>query len=690
MRHARKIRIGIDVGGTFTDVIGLDDETGSITVCKTHTTPEELSQGVIEGIEKLLGVAKLGSELVRILIHGTTIGTNALIERKGAKTALLTTEGFRDVLEIGRFQRPAEGLYDFTVDNPAPLIPRYLRREIRERIDSRGQVVLPLDEVCARDTIKRLKKEGIQSIAVSLLFSFLNPLHEQMVKEMCQQELEGVYISLSSQIAPEFREYERTSTVVISAYLQPIVERYVQTLRDRLKQRYREVDLRLIQANGGIMTAEAIEGRAVYLVNSGPAGGATAAAFIGRLCKRDKLISIDMGGTSFDISLIEGGLTHVTTDAKFEGYPIKIPMNDVNIIGAGGGSIAWVDKGGALNVGPGSAGALPGPACYAKGGTEPTVTDANLLLGRISPGYFLGGEVPLYPELSERAIGERISRPLGISVQEAASGILKVVNANMSKAIAIKSIQKGHDLREFSLVAFGGAGPLHALQLAEELNIKEVIIPPYPGAFSAFGLLVADTRHDYVRTLMREEGSISPSELWEIFCELQRLGERELEREEIGPADRVFKWSCDLRFEGQSYELNIPVEPRERPDQGVIRQIIRDFNLAHERIYSFKAVDERCIFVNVRVAAIGVSPPVSLKRISQGGRDPGNGMKSRRSVYFDGLGFVESKIYERDLLKAGNLIEGPAVIEEAISCTLITPGRSAHIDEYGNIIIHLR
>lgn len=677
------MRIGIDVGGTFTDVIGIED-SGRITVRKAYTTPADPSEGVVTGIEKLLRAANLGGADAKLVVHGTTIGTNALLTRNGVKTGLLTTAGFRDVLEIGRVQRPAEGLYDFNVDNPPPLVPRALRLEATERVAADGSVVTPLDEESVRRAAETFRREKVRAVAVCFLFSFLNPAHERRAREILAKELPDVHVTISSDVCPEFREYERTSTVVISAYLAPIVESYVEKLSARLKQNFPATQLRLVQANGGAMRASAAKGRAVHLVNSGPAGGATAAAFLGRVAKEPKIVAVDMGGTSFDISIIADGMAHVTTTAKFDGYPIKIAMDDVNVIGAGGGSIAWVDRGGALSVGPQSASSVPGPACYGRGGAEPTVTDANTVLGRISPGYFLGGEILLRPDLAEKAVRDRLCAPLGLSLEQAAFGILRVVNANMEKGINAKTVQRGYDLREFTLVAFGGAGPLHAVEMGQDLGMKRVIVPPFPGAFSAFGLLVADTRHDFSKTVMKDESALDPAALGAAFAELEAKGVAELEADGIAKGDRRILWSADLRFEGQSYELNVPVERKPKPD---VKKMLADFEALHERIYAFQAVDEKTVLVNVRVTALGLSPEVALPGPGRGdGRDA---LKGRRRVYFGDGGWLDTAIYERSKLRAGNEVRGPAVIEEEISCTVVPRGLTLRVDRFGNLVVDL-
>ncbi|RME43764.1 MAG: hydantoinase/oxoprolinase family protein, partial [Chloroflexi bacterium] len=599
------MRLGIDVGGTFTDVVLIDDRSGQIYYTKVLTTPKNPAEGVMNGIEKILGATSSSMNDVEYLVHGSTIGTNALIERKGAKTGLITTEGFRDVLEIARIERPDAGLYDMTVDLPDPLVPRYLRCEVRERVGADGQVVTPLDEDSVRRAVQYLKDEGVESIAVCLLFSFLNPAHEQRVGEICRELYPEAYVSLSSEVAPEFREYERSSTTVINAYLQPIVVRYLDSLQRRLEQRYGSVDLRIMQASGGSMTVDVARSHAVHTVNSGPAGGVVASSFVGRLIGVPQLISVDMGGTSFDIGVVDQGQPRVHSEGEFDGFPVKIPMVDVHAIGAGGGSIAWIDRGDALNVGPMSAGADPGPACYGLGGQEPTVTDANLVLGRLNPDYFLGGEMALHPELARRAIETRVAQPLGMSVEEAADGIVRLVNANMVKGISVSSIEKGYDVREFTLMAFGGAGALHAVELAEALGMKRVIIPPYPGTLSALGLLVSDTRHDYVQTVAMNERDVEPDALLRVFRALEERGRKQLQAERV-PEDQIeIVWSADLRYEGQSYEINTPVPHNGRFTDEDVRETIRRFHELHQRIYEYSSVDEAVEFINLRVTAIG-------------------------------------------------------------------------------------
>ncbi|MFQ6015497.1 MAG: hydantoinase/oxoprolinase family protein [Anaerolineae bacterium] len=683
------MRLGIDVGGTFTDIVLIDDRSGEIHYTKVLTTHYNLAEGVIAGIDKILNMVGASFDQVEYMVHGTTIGTNALIERKGAKTGLITTEGFRDVLEIGRIERPDAGLYDIFVDLPAPLVPRYLRREVRERVGADGSVVIPLDEETAREAVRFLKREGVESMAISFIFGFRNPAHERHVRELCEELYPGIPVSISSEIAPEFREYERTSTTVINAYLAPVVSRYLDNLEGQLKERYGAVDLRIMQASGGSMTTDVAKQRAVNIVNSGPAGGALAAAYVGALTGDQQIISIDMGGTSFDIGLIVEGTPRVAAESEFEGYPVKIPILDVHAIGAGGGSLAWVDQGGALNVGPESAGSEPGPACYNLGGERPTVTDANLVLGRLNPDYFLGGEMKLYPELAEEAIGKHVAEPLGLSLEEAASGIVRVVNANMVRGISVNSTERGYDVREFALLPFGGAGPLHAVELAQDLGMRRVVVPPYPGTLSAVGVLVADTRHDYVATVAKDERELVADELLAAFREMESEGRAQLKVENV-PDDRVeIEWSADLRYEGQSYELNTPVKRKERLTDEDIRDIIKRFHELHYRIYHYGSPEETVEFINVRVAAIGKVPKVSLAVGEAGDGDAEVARKGTRPVYFPAEGFIEAAIYDRALLRPRHILNGPCLVEEIASTTVIPLGATGKVDKYGNIIVEL-
>ncbi len=682
------MRIGIDVGGTFTDVVMVDEATGTFQYTKTPTTHHDLAEGVLKGLGEILQIGGVTMDDVTYLIHGTTIGTNAIVERKGARVGLVTTAGFEDVLEIRRVARPKEAAFDFGADNPPPLVPRYLRKGVRERMDAKGRVVVPLDEASVREAAAHFQREGVEAVVISLLFSFLNPEHEMRVAEICRESLPGVPVTLSSEICPEFREYERTCTAVMNGYLGPVIARYMDRLTERLRADYGEVTLHIMQSNGGTMTAEVAKSHASHLINSGPAGGAIAAAFVSRLTGNRMAVGADMGGTTFDISIIDESMPKTTTWGGVTHYPIKLPMVDLRTIGAGGGSIAWVDEGGVLNVGPESAGSDPGPACYGWGGSRPTVSDANLVLGRLNPEYFLGGKLPLYPDKAREAIRLHVAGPMGLSIEEAAAGILRIVNANMAKGISGNSVERGYDLREFALVTMGGAAALHAADIARELRMARVIVPPMSGNFSAVGFVVADIVHDYVHTLAKKEHEIDPDDLFRQFRELEKGGVAELLLEKVRPEDMEITWSADLRYEGQSWELNAPVD---RSPEGLTRDHIRrmaeGFHELHRQVYSYAEPEEVVEFVNLRVRVKGLNPDLSFPDEPCDPFQLEGGWKERRKVYFTGSGWREIPVYEREALAVGCCIHGPCVIEETISTALIPPGHAGAIDRFRNIVI---
>jgi len=681
------MRVSIDVGGTFTDAILVNEKTGGFFYTKTPTTHHDLAQGVLDALEEILRIGRVSMKDIDYIIHGTTIGTNAIVEGKGARVGLITTAGFEDVLEIRRVARPKEAAFDFGADNPPPLVPRYLRKGVVERLNHKGEVVTPLSEDSVLRAIDFFGEQKVEAIVVSLLFSFLNPRHELRVAQLCAQRLPGVPVSLSSEICPEFREYERTCTTVMNGYLGPVIAKYMDHLTDRLKEKYGEVTLHIMQSNGGTMTAEVAKTHSAHLINSGPAGGAIAAAFISRLTGNGMAVGADMGGTTFDISIIDKSLPKTTTWGGVTEYPIKLPMVDLKTIGAGGGSIAWVDEGGALHVGPQSAGSNPGPACYGWGGTLPTVSDANLVLGRLNPDYFLGGKLPLYPDLARKAVQEHVAGKMGLTLEEAALGIIRIVNANMAKGISGNSVEKGYDLREFALVAMGGAAALHAAALAMELNMARVIAPAMCGNFSAVGLAVADIQHDYVRTFARKQNQLDPAELQRVFKEMEVEGIRQLAEEKVPQEKIEISWSADLRYEGQSWELNIPVQRRKSMDQAALKSIAHTFHDRHHQVYSFSEPNGVVEFVNLRVRVKGKNPALSLPKEKSRPSSRNPEAKTRRNVYFEEVKWQEIPVFERDRLPVGSKMVGPCIVEEQISTTLIPEGFAATIDEYRNIII---
>lgn len=683
----RTLRLAVDVGGTFTDVTLFDPADGRLLSAKAPTTPEDRAIGVLEAIRVALESAGEVAARVAEVVHGSTTGTNALIERTGARVGLLTTEGFRDVLEIGRIMRPDAGLYDFSVDLPLPLVPRHLRFEARERLDAQGKVLVALNESSVIEAARTLAREGVEAVAVCFLFSFLEPAHEEAAERILAEYLPGIPISLSSRVCPEIREYERSSTTVMNAYLTPVMSAYLDSLQDRLRESLGDVRLSVIQANGGSTSVAAARRRAVTTVNSGPAGGVVAAAFYGRRNGRDRLVSVDMGGTSFDIGLVEDGTCAVTTEGSFQDLPVRVPIIDLHIIGAGGGSIAFRDPGGALQVGPQSAGAEPGPACYGRGGTRPTVTDANLVLGRLSAGYFNGGRMRLDAKAASRAVGA-LAAEMGMSIEETALGIVRVVNANMVKGIAAVTILRGIDVRDFSLLSFGGAGGVHAVDLARALSMREAIVPPLPGTFSAVGLLVTETRHDYVVALggVRAD-EVDPAALESSYRAMEEQARSELADEGFGEASMSFVRIADLKVSGQTYELSLPLPEAGPVTRAGLDALLEAFARLYRERYAFFFAGEPIEIVNVRLAGLGHNRSVELPTGARGASDASRARKESRPVYFESVGFVDAAVYERSALRPGMVVEGPALVEEQTSTTLVPPGSHAEVLEDLGLVI---
>jgi N-methylhydantoinase A len=666
-----QLQIGIDVGGTFTDVVLLDPATGRLESTKVLTTAHDQSEGVVTATQALLArTGHAGTDVV-VLIHGTTMATNALLERKGARTALITTRGFRDVLEIGRADKPR--IYDIQDDGrPAPLVPRRWRMEITERVGPDGGIETPLDTVEVDALRARLGEEKIEAVAICLLHAYANPAHEQLLAEAVRAAVP--YVSYSADVNREYREYERTSTTVANAYLAPLVHRYL----DRLEQRLREAGLPgrlfIIQSNGGMATAGTVRRRPVTTLFSGPAAGVTAArAVLGPHGLRN-LITFDMGGTSTDVALIHEGQVGLSTEFRLGGLPIRTPTVDLHTIGAGGGSLARIDAGGGLQVGPQSAGAAPGPACYGLGGTEPTVTDANVTLGRIRPAHFVTGGIRIDETLARAAVAP-IAHQFKKSVEEMALGIVAIANQHMAQALRKVSIGRGWDPREFRLVAFGGAGPLHATALARELGIPAVVVPPVPSVFSALGALLADVRHDYVQTVI---GRVEELRL-EAFADLEAQAGRELDAEGLGRRRATFLWSADLRYAGQNYEINVPVERTDDPTS-----LRRRFEERHQALYAYTA-GETVELVNCRLSAVVSTPPIPVHCA------PAPQVAApieRRRVFLDG-GWTEMPVYLRSALAARQGVTGPALIEEDGTSTFLGPGEKAALDSAGLLIVEV-
>ena len=679
-----RYRLGVDVGGTFTDLVLYDVETNEIEMTKTPSTPANQAEGVTTGIGMLVDRLGIDAGEIGFFIHGTTVATNTLLERKGASTALIVTAGFRDVLQIGRQDRP--DLYDWRIPRTEPLVPRHLRFEVKERVLYTGEVHTPLDLGDVDSVIQRLQETGVEAVAVCLLHSYANPEHEITVGRALREALLGVTVSLSHEILPEFKEFERMSTTVINSYVSPVIGRYVTNLKRAIVDAGINSDLYIMQSNGGTMRAASAVERPVHTILSGPAAGVIGSVAIAKHAGQQNSISVDMGGTSFDVTLSYRGEVCQTRESEIERLPIKVPMVDIHTLGAGGGSIAWIDPGGALRVGPKSAGADPGPACYGRGGTEATVTDANLVLGRLNPKRFLGGRMELDVGRARTAIAERVAKPLGLGIEECAEGIIRVVNASMIKGIRVVSVAKGYDARDFCLVAFGGAGPVHSAELAEEMDIPRVLVPVAPGVTSALGLLMADLRHDFVRTVLLLGDGLTHEELGARFTEMEGEALERMRQEGVEAGDVTLVRLSDIRYAGQGYELEVPV-PAGTLDEAEMQALSDRFHEAHRQMYGYATRDRPIEAVTLRVTALTTLPRPSLIPAELNGRqDPDAAREPDRDVYFRGRS-VPTPIYHRPLLRPGDVVNGPAIIEQEDSTTVVWEGQTSTVDAYSNLLL---
>lgn len=671
-------KIAIDVGGTHTDAVAVN-ERGQLLIAKAETTPDDLTRGVLAACSKMTGqVGKRLEEFLaetELFLHGTTVGTNTVIQGKGPKVGCLVTQGFRDIVELRRGAR--DTLYNLKVDYPPLLSPRYLRAEVRERVSQTGAVLEPLDEDGCRQAVRLLKARGAESIAITFLFSFLNPAHEKRAREIVREEWPEAPISLSSEVLPRIEEFERFSTTVLDAYITPSVGSYLKTLDTKLRSHGFRGRLLLGQANGSVATPEVLLSRPVWTLSSGPAAAAPAALYYGALCHSKNIISVDMGGTSFDVLLIVGGESQVTTDEWVGPYRLAIPMVKVRSIGAGGGSIAWLDPAGVLRVGPQSAGAVPGPACYAKGGGEPTVTDADLILGYLNPQNFLGGERRLDPELAEKALKEKIAAPLGVSLREAGSGIITVLVHQSAEAIRRECMERGEDPRDFTLIAGGGAGPTHAALVAEELGIPEVMIPNLAGVYCAFGWLRSDMVLDFVRSKVMPLGQADLKWLAGIYREMEREAEATL-----GNGRPSLRRLVEARYYGQFRETEVEV-PGGRLGPEALKAVTEAFHRRHERLFHFKVPDMELEFIHYRVRAsllmdkAGLQPQRAKK---SGLREAQTGV---RECCFDKRS-VKTPIFTGSLLGRDTAVKGPAIIEEGITTLVVPPSFRLRVDRFGN------
>jgi len=611
------MRIGIDVGGTFTDIVVFDEKKRDFLSLKVPSTPNNPELGALEGMKKIFNMAGREGKDVNFFSHGTTVVTNAILEGRLAKTALITTEGFRDVLEIGRQRRPQQ--YNFFAEKPKPIVPRSLRYTVRERMGSRGEVIIPLNKIDLEEIILNLKKEKVESVAICFLFSFLNPSHEKEVSEIIRERLPDLYVFNSWEVLPEYREYERTLMVCLNAAVAPMLTNYLSSLAENVSALGIKCELHLMKSSGGIMNFKTAQRRAVEAVLSGPAAGALAVNFMGKLSGYENIIGLDMGGTSSDISIVADGRVRMTTDGKIGDYPIKFSIIDITTIGAGGGSIAWLDEALGLHVGPQSAGADPGPACYGKGGEEPTITDANLLLGIIDKDFFLGGEIKLDEDKAKKTISEKIAKPLGMNIYQTAQGILDIAVSNMARAIRIAAEAKGYDLRNFVLLAFGGAGPMHGASLAERLNIPLVVIPPEAGTLSAKGLLVVDVKNDFSITSISRIDETKPEDLAKIFEMLERSAAEEFRKVGISENTPIFSHSLDMRYVGQAYEINIPLQHKSIQ----LKALEEEFHRTHKALYWWEDRERAVEIVNLRLEAVIEVPKFEpVKKIKKVAKNP--------------------------------------------------------------------
>jgi N-methylhydantoinase A len=683
-----KYRVSVDTGGTFSDFVFFNEQTGDIRIAKVPSTPREPFQAVLNGVQELLD-QKVGSADISFFSHGTTVGTNALLEGKGARTGLLVTQGFRgiyEVMEQSRGYGPAT--YDLFFEKPRLLAPPYYTEEIPERTDFRGAVLRSIDVESTLAAVRALKEKKVESIAVCFLFSFLNPAHELKVKEIVEKEFPEVNLSLSCEVLPQIREFYRLSTTVINAYIASVMSRYL----DRLEQGLKRLGvvtpkLYVMQSNGGVSTFRGAARKPVATVLSGPAGGVIATLNIGERAGFKNMISFDMGGTSCDVALIHNGQPAITTQGKINQRPISLSMIDIHTVSAGGGTIARLDSVGGLEVGPDSAGAEPGPICYDRGGDQVTITDANLVLGVLNPDGFAGGRMKLNKAKAQKVLQEKIAGPLGLDLMEAADGIIRIINAKMEEAIKAVSTQRGYDIRDFTLVAFGGGGPMHAGKVALDLGIPNLLIPLTPGVTSALGLLMSDVKHDYVRSKLAPLKELDLDEINRLFAQLIAQAQGELREEGFADNEMVMNALLDLRYTGQGYELTVssPLPPLKPADLGLMRQ---RFDAQHEQAFGHMAESEPVELVSLRLVSVGQVPQVKLSAAAVNGRKVTDAQVETRKIFLGREhGIVECPIYQRDLLEPNHEISGPAVIEQLDTTTLLHPEQRAVVDNYLNLIV---
>ena len=678
-------RVGVDIGGTFTDML-VTDESGGARLYKSPTTPQDPSIGLVETFERAARDHELGLDdflsKVEAIVHGTTITTNSVLTGEGARTGFVTTKGFRDVLNMRRGLKARQ----FEKYAPAPpLVPRHRIQVVEERVTVDGEVMTPLNEDDVRAAALALKEEGVEAIAVSCLWSFLNPAHEERIGAILQEELPDAYVSLSTEVLPQIRVYERHSTTALNAYVGPVLKRYLVRLQEELADSGFDGTLLIMQSNGGVMTPELAERFAGNTLLSGPAGGPQAGVFYAATHELKNAITIDMGGTSFDVSLVADGTPTVTTEGEIGGHRIASPVLDIHTVGAGGGSIAWIDSGGLLAVGPKSAGADPGPACYGHRGTQPTVTDADLLLGYLDPEFFHGGELTLDVEAARKAVAG-IAEKLGLDETDAAAGIYRVVNANMAAALSVVSVQRGHDPREFVLVVAGGAGPIHAAEIAKELEIPLILVPRESSVFCAVGMLITDLKHDYVRTYARDLDKVDLDEVSGLYRDMAADARRTLGDEGVSDDRIEIDFAADLRYVGQFNEVEVPSTGGEVAPE-VLDAMVAAFHKRHDTLYGYSMPGAPIELINLRVSARGVTDKPQFSTVEAGGEDPTVAKRGERSAYFEGE-FVDVPVYDALRLVNGNVVTGPAIVDQPTTTIVVPPGFQLVCDHYNNFLMH--
>jgi N-methylhydantoinase A len=677
------MRVATDIGGTFTDLVYVD-ENGSIGIAKSNTTPPNFEKGVLDVIEK----AGVKREQLSMFIHGTTVIINALTERKGAKTGLITTKGFRDILEIARGNRP--DLFNVRYKKPEPFVERYLRLEVDERLNYKGEVLSGLRREDIEECVKYFKKEGVEAIAVSYMHSYVNSAHEIETVKIIKELWPEVLVTASSEITKEWREYERTNTAVLNAYVQPAATTYIDKMDKELREHIDGNQRYIMQSNGGTTKFDNAKKAPINMVESGPVAGIFGAAVLGELIGEKNIIAFDIGGTTAKCSLIENGEVKVSTDYYIErdsrnaGYPIKAPVVDIVEIGNGGGSIAWIDNAGSLKVGPQSSGAKPGPVAYGLGGTEPTTTDANLLTGRLSPKNF---DYDVNMDNIKEAIQQKVGNHFGISAEEAALGIIRIANSNMLNALKLISIRKGHNPQDFTLLAFGGGGSMHAPALALELGVKKVVVPIASPVFSAWGMLMTDLRHDYIQTYIKRLNELSLAEMDVQWEEIEKQALAHYEDEGMAAENVEFHRFADMRYLGQEHTVKVPV-PNGKWSEEDKQAIIEEFHNLHEKNYTFKLEDSPTEIVNIHVTALGKVPKPAIGKITRNSSVE-EAKKETRNIYYEKKGWIHTPVYDRNKLPPNEVIHGPAVVEEKAAVTLIYEGQQLHLDGFGNIIIEM-